>query len=208
MTTKRRRLGHVLCLAVLCATGFGGCRDDKGMNTPPAAKSDGERESRMDARPPAPRAGDDVLDTAVSLWNQGQQDKAVDALLRIAAPGAAAYSQASVFATSASDLNRLAQAEQTEKRSKILQDTKTLKQICKLAVDKGMSVAGKGDVATTEKLFSAVEECGRAIAGPDRITNLDGVAIQKLALKNLQQLYERSGDKAKLQKVQQRLSGQ
>jgi len=140
-----------------------------GTTTPPAATA------AISATP--------VSQPALSAWQQGDKATAVAGFLTADWSARPLFGTDSPLSLSESQFGALSAADRQAKSAELTTQLGVFKQLAAAVSQAGQDAAAKGDSAQARKCFTALKQCGAALAGPDSssLVQLVGQAFTKRA---------------------------
>jgi hypothetical protein len=167
----------VMAAAILTA----GCRKQPGPadNTTPPPKA------QANTAAAAPLA-----QQALTAWQQGDKSAAVNAFLAADWSARPLFAAGSILNLSEDQFKALSDADRQEKSAAMMAQLASMKQLATAVVQSGRDATANGDAAQARKYFTAVNQCGAALAGPDslKLVQLVGQAFQKMSDQELKKL--------------------
>ena len=131
----------------------------------------------------ATAAANPVSQPALSAWQQGDKAAAVAGFLAADWSARPLFAADSPLSLSESQLMALSDADRQAKSAELNTQLDVFKQLGRAAIQAGLDAAAKGDPAQARKCFTALKQCGAALAGPDssRLVQLVGQSLTKRA---------------------------
>lgn len=146
------------------------------------------KKSSTSATAPPPAQADAVSSSpaaqpALTAWQQGDKAAAVSNFLAADWSARPLFAAGSSLNLSEDQFKALSDTERQAKSSDMMSQIAALKQLAQAVVQSGRDTAAKGDTAQARKYFTALKQCGTALAGPDfmQLVQLVGKAFVKLS---------------------------
>jgi len=125
--------------------------------------------SSQSAEASAPEVGDIKLSTVLAAWRKGDRYGSVEKFLAVWWEGPAAWADTRAMKMSEEELASLPAAERQAIVEEALGLTKTLRDVVRQTLLLGDETLKGGDKETARAYYEAVERCGQALSGPERL---------------------------------------
>ena len=136
----------------------------------------------------SPTAQADILQPALTAWQQGDKATAVSNFLAADWSGRPSSVSGSILSLTKDQYHALSDADRQAKSVQVTAQLKVLRDMTEHGVEQaGLDAASKGDSAQARKCFMSLKQCGTALDRPDvmQIVQLTGQAIKKIADKEM-----------------------
>jgi hypothetical protein len=124
-----------------------------------------------------------ISQPALTAWRQGDKAGAVAGFLAADWSAHPLFAADSALSLSESQFKALSDADRQAKSTELTTQLGVFKQLAAAVTQAGQEAAAKGDPAQARKCFTALKQCGAALAGPDSssLVQLVGQALSKRA---------------------------
>ncbi|MBN1844968.1 MAG: hypothetical protein JW810_04755 [Sedimentisphaerales bacterium] len=158
---------------------------------------------------PAASAEAVKVESVLALWQQDQQEQALDILVQIDWSGPMRFSPESyIFTMKETEYIGLTPADQQVVIQQVMQSGSLVRQITRQAVARGQRELQARRFPQAETYFQGSLQLGRILCRDPEImlvTRLVGIAVRRLAAEALVDLYRQTGDESKEQQVRQEI---
>ena len=131
----------------------------------------GKKSSSSSATPPSQAvvasSSSPVSQPALAAWQQGDKAAAVSSFLGADWSARPLFAAGSVLSLSEAQFKALSNADRQAKANEMTAQLASLNHLAAAVRQAGQDAASKGDFAQARKCFTALKQCGTALAGPD-----------------------------------------